>query len=183
MPDQPTPNAPQHSFLWKLTVVLVIILVLLLITGLIVRHVLRQQMTANIDTLHARSFAVDCTMNIKMLSTAARNYALDHNNHLPHADRWTTDLKPYLFGMNWLHCRADRSGHPCSYGMNAALSDQDQKTVSPQAVLFFETSAPGDSPSGGQADVISPARHTEGSNFALCNGTVSITQEIPTAWK
>ncbi len=60
---------------------------------------------------------------LQKLSQAAREYATDHGNTWPHADRWTDELQPYVLDPALFRCPAAPTLQ-CGYAMNDELSGQ-----------------------------------------------------------
>jgi hypothetical protein len=117
----------------------------------------------------------DCANQLYALLAAMDSYLEDHENRYPSADRWVQALLPYVEDAKLLKCPEDSSEAYSSYGMNAALSGLSPDDVAdPEwTVLFYETANPGANPSGGADDLADPARHVDGNNFALVDGSVA----------
>ncbi len=123
-----------------------------------------------------------CLSNIKNLAVAAQSYAAEHENHLPEADNWVEELRPYLGEDASLKCPEDDSEGLSSYAMNEALSGKSLDDIEDPAsvVLFYETANPGVNPAGGAED-LAPPRHLEGGNYVFADGHASwfSTEEQP----
>jgi len=124
---------------------------------------------------------VSCLSNEKNLCLAMLMFADDHNDTLPQASRWMEDISPYMKETHELKCANDKSNAKSSFAMNAALSGKKLGEIADPAntVLLYETSAPGDSPSGGAEDVALPGRHNKGNNFAFADGHCKWQKQTP----
>lgn len=129
----------------------------------------------------AKATQVSCLSNEKNLCLAMLMYVDDYDGTFPLADRWTEGLSPYMGSAKLLKCPDDKSGAKSSYAMNAALSGKKESDIANpgQTVLLYETSAPGDSPSGGAEDVASPGRHNRSNNFGFADGHCKWQKQTP----
>ena len=125
-----------------------------------------------------------CMSNEKQIALAMLMWAEDHNKKLPSATTWAKDIMPYTKNAKILRCLADDSNAKCSYAMNAALSGKKLDDIDDplQTVILYETAHPGDSPSGGIADVLRPARHNDGNHYTFVDGHVMWFKEPPPFW-
>jgi hypothetical protein len=116
----------------------------------------------------------DCANKLNALLAAMDSYLEDHGNRYPSADAWVAAVRAYVEDENGFKCPEDTSDGFSSYGMNAALSGVSPDEVADPAttVLFYETAHPGENPSGGADDVVTPPRHVDGNNFAFVDGGI-----------
>ena len=121
-----------------------------------------------------------CLSNMKNLALAAEMFAADNEGRLPDADHWVEQLMQYIENEEVLRCPADASQARSSYGMNHALSGKPLSQIegSESVVLFYETAHPGDNPSGGPEDVVSP-RHIGGNVYAFADAHTDWLQARP----
>lgn len=119
-----------------------------------------------------------CGEQLGALAEAMQSYLDEHEGRYPAADTWVSDLRPYLEDASVLTCPEESSGAVTSYGMNAALAGKLMGEVADpeMTVLFYETLHPGDCPSGGVDDIVDPARHVDGNNFAFVDGSIGAFQ-------
>jgi hypothetical protein len=161
---------------WKLWLVIIAVVVVVVF----VAYQTVRQTAETVRPVVERSTAVAdkarCISNVKNLALAAQMWSWDHGGRLPNAATWADDFKSYLPDRaDVLKCAGDQSGARCSYAMNAALSGKVLEDIAdPEStVLFYETARPGDNPSGGPDDVVTPARHNGGNNYGFAKGTAS----------
>lgn len=121
-----------------------------------------------------------CLSHMKSLSMAAQMFATDYDR-FPDAKTWVDDLQEYVGDESVYKCPQDKSGARSSYGMNAAMSKMPvTKIKNPVAtVVFYETAHPGDCPSGGAKDVVTPLRHPEGNSYGFADGHASRLKTTP----
>jgi hypothetical protein len=131
-------------------------------------------------------YETHCKWNLERLNMAMTAYTNDHDNTLPEAARWREQLKPYLEqvqyspnGRSVLKCEADNSSAACSYAMNSNISGKNAGDLSRRTVIFYETSHPGDCPSGTGTDVADPPRHPGGNFYAFVGGAVKQSATKP----
>jgi prepilin-type processing-associated H-X9-DG protein len=125
--------------------------------------------------------AEKCAANLELLGTAMEAYLDEHGDRFPNAEAWTEDLEPYVDSLESFKCPKDDTDALSSYGMNAALSGKSLAELDDPAsvVVLYETASPGDSPSGGPADVVSPARHPDGNHYLFADGHVELLEGAP----
>lgn len=124
----------------------------------------------------AREKAEDlrCHSNLKDLSLCLVQYAEDHNDHLPPAGEWATDIEPYInktYGSQAFHCPGVRS--PYSYAFNKALGGMslDKIEAPSNRVMLFECDAKTINATGSAADLVR-FRHVGMSYIAFADGHV-----------
>jgi len=106
-----------------------------------------------------RAMSVQCMNNMRQLSLAMRMYSGAHEEHFPAATNWCDAVKEYVGGNTRVYtCAAANSTDACDYALNAQVAGLDVSKVNPQTVVIFESEA-GWNLSGGEAMVVSPARH------------------------
>jgi len=106
-----------------------------------------------------QAMANACMNNLRQLSLATRMYAGTHEEHFPAATNWCDAVKEYVGGNTRVYtCAAANSTDACDYALNAQVAGLDVSKVNPQTVVIFESEA-GWNLSGGEAMVVSPARH------------------------
>ena len=130
--------------------------------------------------------------NLKQLSLAIIQYAFDHNNHLPDADKWVDEILPYVKDKALFHDPSAPAGEEYSYAFNRALSGAvldtpnqpsgvvesvrsgDGSKVAPSAstVMFFESIAGIKNASDTGQSVPKPGRHLGGTDYAFADGHV-----------
>jgi prepilin-type processing-associated H-X9-DG protein len=136
----------------------------------VLKPILQQQK----EQARRQGLSDDCANRLNALLAAMDSYLEDHENRYPSADGWVAALRPYVEDENGFKCPEDTSDGLSSYGMNAALSgvSPDEVADPTTTVLFYETAHPGENPSGGADDVVTPPRHVDGNNFAFVDGSV-----------
>ncbi len=125
--------------------------------------------------------AEECAANMELLGEAMEAYLEEHGDRFPEAEGWAGDLEPYVDGLESFKCPRDDTDALASYGMNAALSGKSLAELDDPAsvVVLYETASPGMCPSGGAADVVSPARHPDGNHYLFADGHVELLEEAP----
>jgi prepilin-type processing-associated H-X9-DG protein len=115
----------------------------------------------------------ECLSIALHLASAAMMYAQDWDEHLPKADAWQTQLRPYVKSESILHCPSDGRPGP-SYAMNTKLSRLSLSRISNPAetVLFYESDLHGSSPHGVNAS--QAMRHNGGMVVAYADGHVKV---------
>jgi len=127
-----------------------------------------------VGSLRASAFAreTSCLSNVKQLSVAMANYAMDYDDRLPAADDWQFATLPYAKNLGILCCPSDfisdpkgTGGAETSYTMNAGLSHVKVATVADpyRTLLLFE----GGPTAGGPDDAI--YRHRGGLNASCAD--------------
>jgi prepilin-type processing-associated H-X9-DG protein len=122
-----------------------------------------------------------CAANLELLGTAMKAYLDEHGDRFPEAEGWAHDLEPYVDRLESFKCPKDDTPTLSSYAMNAALSGKSLAELDDPAsiLVLYEAASPGDSPSGGAADVVSPARHAEANHYLFADGHVELLEEAP----
>jgi len=115
-----------------------------------------------------------CLSNLCILGAASQMYLADFNDTLPPAENWVDDLLVYTRSGSGdvTKCPFERSAARSSYGLNALVAGKPYAQIEDpgRTVLFYETAHPGDNPSGGSDDVVTPVRHVPGNAYTYCNG-------------
>jgi prepilin-type processing-associated H-X9-DG protein len=117
---------------------------------------------------------ITCQMNMKTLANAMLQYAEDHNEHLPPANAWATDILPYLAHENKQKIfQCPDAISPYSYAFNGALGGKSLEAISKPAdtVMLFESDAATINTSGSAAD-FDRDRHVGMANVAYADGHV-----------
>ena len=71
--------------------------------------------------------------NARVLDIAFMDFALDHANRFPRAERWEEEVKPYLKGQsieNLMTVSVTPGQPPKRFAMNRAMSNRDMMTLS-----------------------------------------------------
>ena len=131
--------------------------------------------------------------NMKQLSLGIIQYAFDHDNHLPDADKWVDELQPYVQNIKaLLRDPSAPAGEEYSYAFNRALAgatlntspspgntiasvqlrDDGRKVEAPSTVLLFESTAGTKNASDMGQSVPKPGRHLGGTDYAFADGHV-----------
>jgi prepilin-type processing-associated H-X9-DG protein len=102
-------------------------------------------------------------------------YAQDWKEQFPPADRWTDNIRPYVWSEERFHCPAAPRRETFSYGFNVHLGAVSLERVSrpAQTILLFETS--GNVRNAHWDPKITSAiawRHNGGASFAWADGHV-----------
>lgn len=113
----------------------------------------------------------DCLTNLKQIAMAVLCYAQDHDETLPHADKWCDEIKPYLSDEAVLKCPS-APDLVCGYAFNAALSGQRLAKVEKPAetIVVFESASGVKNASGDPAALPHPNRHADGNCAAYVDG-------------
>ena len=127
-----------------------------------------------------RAARLECQNHLEQVMLAVRLYSAQHGQRLPDADQWTDQIMPYLQDPAALRCPV-APGLDCAYLMNRALSGQDSTKLDKQTshVLLFESDQGARNGSGTPRDLIKPARHYHGNNYAYARGYVRWSVEPP----
>lgn len=123
--------------------------------------------------LQARSQAVKsvCLSNMKKISGANLQYAVDNDDHLPIASNWHDELFKYAGSERVFVCpMVRRSGN--GYAMEKALGGKKQSDIAKphEAILFYETSNLVPNATGNAATEAPPNRHGQGRNVVFADG-------------
>lgn len=139
----------------------------------------------------AKGARVTSQANLKQLSLAIIQYAFDHDNHLPDADKWADEILPY-FHREVLFWDPSAPGQPYAYAFNRTLSGAvldaptqpsgvvdsvrsgDNSKVAPAAstVLLFESTVGVKNAADTGQSVPKPGRHFGGTDYAFADGHV-----------
>jgi prepilin-type processing-associated H-X9-DG protein len=124
--------------------------------------------------------------NLHDLSVSLLQYTQDHNNHLPPANTWATDIEPYVdkaYGSEAFHAPGANSAY--SYAFNAALGGLSLNSIARPAdtVVLFEADAKTLNATGSAADFVT-TRRMEGGYCAFVDGHVrAIKSAASVNWK
>lgn len=131
--------------------------------------------------------------NMKQLSLGIIQYAFDHDNNLPDADKWVDEILPYLQNSKaLLRDPSAPAGEEYSYAFNRALAgatlktspspgntiasvqlrDDGRKVEAPSTVLLFESTAGIKNASDTGQSMPKPGRHLGGTDYAFADGHV-----------
>jgi prepilin-type processing-associated H-X9-DG protein len=115
-----------------------------------------------------------CQKNMMKLGIATLQYAEDHNEHLPPANTWATDIMPYLSPddrKRVFHC--PDANTPYSYAFNTTVSGDSLDNIPRPAdtVMLFESDANTLNANGSEAD-FDFDRHSGMSNVVYVDGVV-----------
>lgn len=113
----------------------------------------------------------DCLCNLKQIMLGILSYAQDHDEVLPHADRWCGEIMPYMRNEEVLKCPA-APDLACGYAFNAALSWVPLAKIEKpsETIVLFDSSLGTRNASGDPAAVPKPGRHNDGNNAAYVDG-------------
>ena len=93
-----------------------------------------------------------CCDNLGALHTGMAVYQMKHDGRFPDARKWADEIYPYLMRKDWgaFKCPDDLSAARCSYAFNTRLSGKRSSEIADPShtVVLYETTAPGDNPSG-----------------------------------
>lgn len=113
----------------------------------------------------------DCLSNLKQLGLAVLQYAQDHDETLPSADKWQDELLPYLKNEQAFRCPVAPELE-CGYAFNAALSGLPLAQIeNPAEMIVIFESAQGVRNASGRPEALAK-RHNEGGNVAYVDGHV-----------
>jgi len=120
-----------------------------------------------------------CRENLREIALAMFQYADEHNDKLPDADKWVDEIMPYFEDSKVFKCPVDESKAKCSYAMNAKLSGFEiGKIANPsETALVFDSSQTGNSPRGGAELIPDPPRHLS-NNMCYAAGTARWLNEF-----
>ena len=102
--------------------------------------------------------AITCMNHEHQLALAIRNYAAEHNNQMPPADRWCDVIT--VDSTNLFKCPASGLPTRCDDAFNARLSGMNIHQISPHTVVLFEADM-GWNANGGPDQMIDAPRHRE----------------------
>jgi prepilin-type processing-associated H-X9-DG protein len=125
--------------------------------------------------------------NLKQIGLGILQYAQDHDNHLPDADKWVDEVYPYIKNDAVFHDPSDKPDHLWSYAYNRALSGKlDARIASPaDTVLVFDSSLGTKNASDTGESIPRPGRHHGGSDILFADGHVKwfADASVPTIHK
>lgn len=121
-----------------------------------------------------------CFSNLKQLALAAIMFAVDHDNQLPSADKWTDELIPYLKNEAIPKCPA-APDLECAYALNRTVAGRPiaALTQPTEEILFFESNLGQRNATGTLKDLAEPPRHQGGNNYAFADGHCQWSREVP----
>lgn len=132
------------------------------------------------STARQKAYETVCISNMRQLTLAILAYASNHNERLPDASTWVSDIMPHVKDQDIFKCRRDGSGEDCSYAMNAALSGRSLSMLNDTGVvLLYETATPGPCPYGGVEDIADPPRHNGGNIYGFADSHVKWHKKPP----
>jgi hypothetical protein len=137
--------------------------------------------------------SVRCSSNLGGLRTGFAVYQMWHDGRFPDARKWADEIYPYIGPTrHWglFKCPGDLSTARCSYAFNSRLSGKRLSDIADRSrtVLLYETTAPGDNPSGTGATMLRRPRHrlsqpgckVRFNNFLFASG--ALNPEHPVKW-
>lgn len=134
------------------------------------------QKTSPVEAERAREQAQRATSlsNLHQIGLAAIQYAVDHDEHFPHADHWVDELLPYTQTASIFRDPSAPEGQNYGYAFNRNLSGLSlAKVASPAAlVMFFESTKGVKNASDAGQSVPRPGRHIGGTDYAFADGHV-----------
>lgn len=115
-----------------------------------------------------------CASNLKQIGWAILQYTMDHNERLPHADRWVDEIMPYVKDPSIFHDPSAPASQPYSYAFNRNLSGASISRLGAPAetVAVFESAQGIKNASDTGQSLPRPERHTGGSNFVFADGHI-----------
>jgi prepilin-type processing-associated H-X9-DG protein len=141
---------------------------------------LRQSIIASIGLaepflLRAREQAEQssCQSNLRQLALGVLMWAQDHDEVLPPAENWMTELEPYLKNPEIYRCPAAPELE-CGYAYNLAVAGLNLADIPDPAgaVLFYESTVGMPSTADMGETQPQPGRHEGGNNLAYVDGHV-----------
>jgi hypothetical protein len=120
-----------------------------------------------------QEYVPDGTYKMRMLAIAAIQYAVEHDDHYPSADRWEQELRPYLEPGMALPLKDVLGRGPTRIVMNRELSGKNQYTLErpSEVILFFEVPV-GTPGSGLSLEAMVTRKNAEGSLYCWADGHV-----------
>ena len=115
----------------------------------------------------------DCLSNLKQLCLAMLQYAQDHDETFPHADKWCDELMGYMKNEQVLKCPAAPELE-CGYAFNVALSGKPLATIAEpaQTIILFDSDQGKRNGSAAVTAIPKPGRHNVGNNVGYVDGHV-----------
>ena len=116
--------------------------------------------------------------NLKQLALGIMQYAQDHDDKLPDADRWATEIQPYVTSP---YIKADKVfqdpamlGGKWGYAYNRTLSGVSLSDLDDPAatVLLFESTAGRKNAADAGESLPPVGRHSGGTNYAFADGHI-----------
>lgn len=121
-----------------------------------------------------KSFQAASQYNLKQLARGVLQYAQDHEEKLPDADQWATEITPYVKSEAFFRDPAAPADEKWSYAFNRNLSGVALSEVedSAKTVLLFESDS-GKKNAADTGDTVPlPGRHDGGTDYAFVDGRV-----------
>jgi prepilin-type processing-associated H-X9-DG protein len=117
--------------------------------------------------------AQTCQNHLRALAAAALQFAKDHNDTLPTANKWADELKAYVKDDAVFHC-TNEAGLPGAYALNAKVAGKALADILEpgKTVLFFESNSDKPSATDPLDTLVPEGRHNGGNEFAYCDGHV-----------
>jgi len=115
--------------------------------------------------------ATDCLSNLKQLGLGILMYAQDHDETLPHADKWCDELMPYLKNEEILRC-PQAPELECGYAFNVALSGLSLGMIEAPAetIILFDSDQGKRNGSAAVTAIPKVGRHNGGNNVGYVDG-------------
>ena len=112
--------------------------------------------------------------NLKQIGLGIMQYAQDHANTLPDADKWVDEIMPYVKSEMLFHDPQAPAGQKWSYAYNTALSGVRIGAVNTPAstVIVFESTLGTKNASDGGASVPHPGWYKNGADYGFVDGHV-----------
>lgn len=129
--------------------------------------------TGEVDATLVRTEQEDCLSNLKQMGLAILQYAQDHDEVLPHADKWCEEIFPYMKNDQLFIC-PERPDLECGYAFNAALSGLPLGAIAEpaQTIILFDSDQGRKNGSAYQTAMPKPGRHNGGNNVSYVDGHV-----------
>lgn len=119
-----------------------------------------------------------CRNNLSLVAWVVRQYAEDHDDRLPSADRWSETIRPYVIYQNVYYCPALKSKKEHTYALNSRVAGLRLEDIAnPSEVVMFFESVPGRDLAGGANLFPRPPRHRDGYPVLFCDGKVRVVSE------
>jgi prepilin-type processing-associated H-X9-DG protein len=118
-----------------------------------------------------QEITTECLNNLRQLGTAILQYAQDHDEVLPHADKWCDKIMPYMRNEQVLKC-PESPDLECGYAFNAPLSGVALGKIDRPAetIIVFESDQGKKNSSGPPTAMPKPGRHNGGNNAVYVDG-------------
>lgn len=121
--------------------------------------------------LGAEAQGSTCLSNLKQICLGILQYAQDHDEILPPADKWIDEIMPYLHNEEVFKCPGtpDRA---YGYAFNTAFSKMPLARIDnpTEAIVVFESNLGIRNAHGKPTEVPRPGRHNDGNNFGYVDG-------------